>query len=294
MLALRASLCAAVLAASALIAAPAGAAGSVADREAARSLAGKAYQLYQERDYRRAIELFDQAEARFHAPPHLLYVARAQAKLGLLVEARATYLRVLDDRLALDAPAPFKEAQGSARSEITEVEALTPSLVVALQGSAPSGARVLIDGEPIAPGDLGRPLPRNPGAHTVTIEAPGMARVERTAVLESGHGDERVELPLPSAAVRTVVPAAIVLALGAVGLGVGTTGAILLRGASPASTTDLRIAEIAGFAAGGAAVATGIVLLALHARAAPAAVSGPALHLRVGVGPGSVSVAGAF
>jgi hypothetical protein len=294
MLALRLSVCAALLVTSAVLAAPAIAAGSVADREAARSLATKAYQLFEAREYRRAIDLFHQADARFHAPPHLLYVARAQVELGLLVEAKATYLRVLQDRLAADAPPPFKEAQVSARSELTEVEALTPTVVVTLPGPLPSGARVEIDGEALAAGDLGRPLPRNPGAHTVSLEAPGMASVERTVIMKSGGGDQHVDLPLDPPASRTVVPAAILLALGAAGVGVGTAGAILLHSASPARTSDLRVAEIAGFAAGGAAIVTGVVLLALRPRASSALVSGPAARLRIGVGPGSVSVGGAF
>ena len=294
MLALRLSLCAAILVASATIAGGALAAGSVADREAARSLASKAYQLFEAGEYRRAIDLFHQADARFHAPPHLLYVARAQAKLALLVEAKATYQRVLEDRLTAEAPPPFKEAQGSARSELAEVEALTPSLVVTIAGPTPAGARVLVDGEPLAAGDLGRPVPRNPGAHTVVFAAPGVAGVERAVVLASGGGDERVELPLTAPAARTVVAGGILLALGTIGVGVGTTAAILLPRASPARVNDLRVAEIAGFAGGGAALAAGVVFLTLHARAVPTSVSGPAPLLRIGVGPGSVSVGHAF
>jgi hypothetical protein len=124
---------------------------------------------------------------------------------------------------------------------------------------------------------------------SAVIAAPALA-----AGSASGGGDARVELTLAPPASRAVVPAAIALALGAVGVGVGTTGAILLRGASSAGTTRLRVAEIAGFAAGGAGIVTGVVLFALRARAAPSSVSGLPFRLRVGVGPGAVSVGGAF
>src|SRR5580692_3676583 len=112
-----ASLCAAVLAA-AVFSSPAEAGGSFADREAARTLSGKGYEQFEGKHYRRAIELFQQAEARFHAPPHLLYTARAQVKLGLFLEAKATFELVVAEKLAADAPPPFKEAQTSARAEL--------------------------------------------------------------------------------------------------------------------------------------------------------------------------------
>ena len=229
-----ACLCAALLAHAALaaLATPARAGGSFADREAARALSEKAYEQFEGKHYRRAIELFQQAEARFHAPPHLLYTARAQFKLGLFVEAKATFERAVAEKLPADAPAPFREAQTSARAELAEVEALTPRLFVTLPEPPPPGARVFLDGEPLAAADLGRPLPRNPGTHALVAEAPGTPKIERNVVLTAGGGDERVELsPAPPAVSPSVVPVAVAFSVGAAGLVAGTAGALLLLGA---------------------------------------------------------------
>lgn len=292
----RSWLCAAALALVSGLAAPALAAGSAADREAARSIAGKAYEAFEAADFPRAIELFRQADARFHAPTHLLYVARAQAKMGLLVQSRGTYERVLEEKLAADAPAPFREAQANARTELADLEARTPVLVVTLSSPSPAEASVAIDGEPLATGDLGRALPRNPGAHVVSAAARGMLRVERAVTLQPGGGEQRVALVLAPPASPSVVPAVIAFVAGAAALGAGTTGAILLHSASPTKTTGLRALEIAGFAGGGVGVGAGILLLALRARApssppSPAAVA-PSVEIRVGLG--ALRVGGAF
>ena len=80
-----------------------------------------------------------------------------------------------------------------------------------------------------------------------------------------GGRDERVALKLSPSAAPSVVPAVIAFAAGAAFVGAGTTGAILVRDASPSRTTALRAVEIAGFALGGAAiVVTGVVLLVVR------------------------------
>src|SRR5262249_18271474 len=119
MRAARACLRAAVMAAVIALAPSAIAGGvSAADREAARGLAGHGYELFEAGQYERALDLFRQAEARYHAPPHLVYIARAQVKLGKLIEAEATYQQIIDEKQAADAPTPFREALLNARSEI--------------------------------------------------------------------------------------------------------------------------------------------------------------------------------
>src|SRR4051812_10782251 len=90
---------------------PTGASASAADREAARGFAEKGYELFQHGDYRRALDFFTQAEKRFHAPPHYLYIARSDAKLGMLRDALVAYRRLAEETLGSDAPGPFKEAQ---------------------------------------------------------------------------------------------------------------------------------------------------------------------------------------
>ena len=297
MRAARALLCAAALAAVGALAPLARASGALADRDAARTLAGQGYELYEAGQLQRAIVVFRQAEARFHAPPHLLYVARAQVKLGRLLEAEGTYKLVADEKLASDAPGPFKEAQVSARAELAQLQALVPSLVITLAGVAPPGTRVLLDGELVDAEHLGLPTRLNPGSHTVRAEPPGLSATERAVVLEAGGREARVSLSLARPSSRSVVPAVIAFSVGVAGVGVGTTAAILSIHAAPASVSRLRAAEIAGFVAGGAGIVAGVVLLAVRARA-PGASAAPAAYaparVRIAVGLGALSVAGDF
>ena len=95
-----------------LVTSPALAAGlTPAEREVARTLATRGFELFQSKDYPHAIESFEQAESRIHAPPHLLYIARSQAKLGKLLAAKATYERILAEKLPDGSPLPFRDAQ---------------------------------------------------------------------------------------------------------------------------------------------------------------------------------------
>ena len=57
---------------------PAWAGGSAADREAARTLAGKGYEAFEAKEYRRAVDLFRQAEARFRRAAALSSIWRAR------------------------------------------------------------------------------------------------------------------------------------------------------------------------------------------------------------------------
>jgi hypothetical protein len=138
----------------------------------------------------------------------------------------------------------------------------------------------------------------SPGGHKVFAVAPGLMPMERVVALQRGAGELRVPLQLSPPAKPSVVPAVISLSLGALGIGAGTTAAVLLRGATGNKAFDLRVTEITGFAVGGAGVVAGVVLLALRARApaTPPASARRDLGPRVSVvlGPGSLSVTGAF
>jgi hypothetical protein len=270
------------------------AAGSAADRDAARTLAGQGYDAFEARDYQRTLDLFRQAEARYHAPPHLLYIARAQIKLGKLLDAEATYQRIVDEKLAPDAPAPFKEAQATARAEIAGAHAVVPVLIVTVAGVPPPGTRVLLDGQPLGPDEMGQPLRRDPGEHAIVLEVPGPTpglSMERRVTLKPG-AEAQVVLPLAAPPLPSVVPGAVLVGVGGAGLVLGTVAAVLLRSTASSRATPLRVTEITAFAVGGAAAATGAVLLVLRARAAPQAAALP--QVQVGVGAGSVSIAGQF
>ena len=68
-------------------------------RAGARSLATEGATAFSDGRFKDAVELFSKAESLVHAPPHLLFIARASTKLGQFVKAREAY----EKAIALDA-----------------------------------------------------------------------------------------------------------------------------------------------------------------------------------------------
>ncbi len=162
------------------------------ERSGARSAARAGVTAYQDGNYEEAIDLLNRAESLVHAPPHLLFLARAHHKLGKLVEARELYMKVVTENLQEGAPKAFHEAQEAAREELSQVEAKIPKLAVRV-GQAPDEYRVSIDGEEIPPALVGVPVPVNPGRHTVGAIADGKRAAPSEVEIAEGATEE-VEL----------------------------------------------------------------------------------------------------
>src|SRR6185436_8173197 len=97
-------------------------------------------------------------------------IARAQDKLGGLIEARTTYERILDEDLDSSAPAPFLEAQAKAKKELSAIIARIPTVQILVTGAPPDLVRLTVDR---VAAKVGRRLPQNPGEHTIIALAPG-------------------------------------------------------------------------------------------------------------------------
>jgi hypothetical protein len=279
-----------VLTSNALAAGP-----TPADREAARALATRGYELFESKDYAHAIESFEKAESRIHAPPHLLYIARSQAKLGKLLAAKVTYTQILAEKLPDGAPMPFRDAQMSAKSELGEVEVLIPSIELTLAGTGAAGATVRLDEKPFPASAMGQNYPADPGLHTFVVTVAGSAPIERTVAVKADGVTEHVSIDVDGAPPRGVAPIVVAFTLGGLALGAGGATLGLFFGKTPPSNA-LRIASIASFAAGGLGVGVGIVLVASRPSAAtsskPPAPAGP--QITATVGPGSIGLVGTF
>jgi hypothetical protein len=184
-------------------AAPALAQPSKSELEAAKkeavAIADKAVDAFRAEKYQAAIDGFRKADAKFHVPKFLLYVARAQVKLGKLLDARATYRSILDEKLPAYAPAEFFTAQADAKKEAAALEPKIPTVRVEVDGvPAGSKATVTIDGEALAPAEIGAPVQRDPGPHTVVVSAAGRQAVQRTVTLREG-GSESVIVEIGAA-----------------------------------------------------------------------------------------------
>lgn len=174
----------------------------------ARSAATQGAKAFQAGQWEQAIDMFERAESLVHAPPHLLYMARAHEKLGSLVTARELYNKIIREKLAPDAPEAFGEAQAAARAEIQAIEPRLASLTVSV--SAPQGVTPLVtmDGKQVPAALLGVPRPVDPGEHVIEASAQGYLPAQAKAVLAEGGADS-VTLTLtpdPQAAAAGAAP----------------------------------------------------------------------------------------
>src|SRR6476661_8447773 len=99
-------------------------------RAGARAAATEGAKAMEEGRYEQAIDLFTRAESLVHAPPHLVYMARSYVKLGKLVRASETYLKVTRETLASNAPKAFSEAQTIANEELAALKGRLPSVTI--------------------------------------------------------------------------------------------------------------------------------------------------------------------
>ncbi|MFT3771993.1 MAG: tetratricopeptide repeat protein [Minicystis sp.] len=314
-----------LLAASLLVTAPAlaGPGGDRSDpRVAARALAEHGHALYEAGKYAEAIDVFQQADKLFHAPTIVLALARAHAASGKLVQARALYQRVADEKLAVGSPAAFVEAQRVAREQIAALDGRIPALQILVRGGGGRGLRVTLDDAEVEGYRPDRSLPVDPGAHRITVIPSGGVGVSRTVDLREGaRAVVEIELPgagpivtrqplPPSPAPRPwLVPALMGFGVGAVGLGLGIGAGVVtlnraaaLRARCPghvcapsaqnrsdiSAANGMAAASTVGFVLSGVGVATGVVLLAVKPGAPAKA------RAAIDVGPGSIGVSGVF
>jgi hypothetical protein len=220
------------------------------DRAAARSAADAGADAFDQGEYQRALELFGRAEQLIHAPTHLLFMARALAKLGRLVESHETYLKIVHEQLPPSAPNAFKSAREEAQNEIGELEARIAYATVTVHGESASQVVLSIDHVDVPAAEQGIPIPMDPGIHVFSARSEKAGSDEKTVTLREG-GRESIELSLeaptpmtganaqpPSSAVATAAPepdraaarrgsgrrivAYTALGVGAVGAGIGT------------------------------------------------------------------------
>src|SRR6187549_840441 len=105
------------------------------ERATARDAANNGRAAFDAGKYEKAIDYLSRAEQLVHSPTHLLFMARAQAKLGRLVAAHETYLKITRENLAPNAPKAFVSAQAAAETEQDALDDRLPSVTVVLQGA---------------------------------------------------------------------------------------------------------------------------------------------------------------
>ncbi len=169
-----------------LLSAPPAAAQTKEQKAAARAAAEAGGDAFDAGKWADAADLFERAERLVHAPPHLLFAARAHAKLGNLVQARELYLALTREELGDSAPRAFKDAQQIGARELVDVEARLPHVSVVVQGAGKLPIRVTRNGDVLATELLGVPVPINPGDYSFQAFADGMESTVTTVKITDG------------------------------------------------------------------------------------------------------------
>ncbi|HET9955678.1 MAG TPA: PEGA domain-containing protein [Polyangiaceae bacterium] len=157
-------------------------------RAAARSLATDGAAAFNEGRYKESVDYFTRAESLVHAPPHLLFSARALEKLGLLVKAREHYLKVVKETLPPTAPQAFRDAQTAAAQELAKVEPRIGSLTLQITGAEQAkDLQVQVDGVALPAVLIGVARPTDPGEHIISLSAPGYKAYSETVKLSDGE-----------------------------------------------------------------------------------------------------------
>jgi hypothetical protein len=141
------------------------------DRAAARAAADAGADAFDQQRYGDAVELFNRAEKLVHATPHLLFIARSLVKLGRLVEAHETYLKIQREKLAPNAPGAFKRAQADAEKEIADVAPRLAYATVRVEGAPSDAVQVLMDDVELPAAVVGIAFPVDPGTHVFRVQA---------------------------------------------------------------------------------------------------------------------------
>jgi len=234
---------------------------SAAERETARSAMDEGDRLREGGDLTTALVRYKAAHEIMNVPTTGIEVARAQAELGQLVEARTTAIETANLPAGRKEPGVFREARQAAAQLAAALEPRVPSLTTVV---TPADVPYVleIDGVKLPDPARGVPFKTNPGEHVVMVSAPGYEPVREAVTLtESEARTLSVALVLrplaPTAAAvasaatvpddLTTDPASgprlrgfISLGIGGALLGVGTVTGILSLSATSDAKTECR------------------------------------------------------
>ena len=229
------------------------------ERAAARNAANAGRDAYENGRYEEAIESLTRAEKILHAPTHLLYMARSQAKLGKLVAARENYLKITHEVLPSNASKAFVEAQSAAQTERQALETRLPWVTITVQGPGASEATVKVDGEVLPASMIGVRLPIDPGEHQLQAVAASAQSAPTKLVLAEG-ANENVVLTAVASAGKPSAPGA---TPGPLGVSTsGTPGTPITHDTSNSRRSALPAMAYASFGLGAVGLGLGTFFLA--------------------------------
>jgi len=175
---------------------------TAADRETARTLLEQGRTLTEKGDLKEALKRYKAADDIMHVPSTGVRVAKAQAAVGLLVEARDSLASILRMPEKANDPKPFKDARIEAAQLDAALASRVPSLLITVTGMGEKDELSLnVDGVDVPGAVAGLPRVVNPGHHVVIAKTATATGTGEADVREAEQ--KRVEITL----VSTGVPA---------------------------------------------------------------------------------------
>ncbi|HRI71126.1 MAG TPA: hypothetical protein PK156_43135 [Polyangium sp.] len=208
--------------------------------EMARSLMDEGDAQLERGDAKGALRSYRAAHTIMNVPTTGIEVARMEAKLRHLVEARKVALEVARMPVKPREPKPFTEARSDAQLLADALETRIPRLTIEMKGALSAATVELkIDGRILPSEEIRDPIPVDPGKHEVVLVPSGGEPESRTVTVSEnekrtltfGDGSASSDTAKP---VRRTSPLVFVgFGLGGVGLIAGAiTGGLSLSGAS--------------------------------------------------------------
>jgi hypothetical protein len=176
---------------------PAAAQPSESEKETARNLMAEARDLRDRRDLRGALARFEAADTIMGVPTTGFEIARTQADLGLLIEARATLRRVLGIPQRPDDPEPFAVARDKAKQLDAELAHRIGAVRVLVHGVARRDVSITVDQDQLPATALEGPFRVNPGRHRVVARSGNRELVREVEVPERDTVTVELELGEP-------------------------------------------------------------------------------------------------
>ncbi len=87
---------------------------------------------------------------------------------------------------------PGSDHVAYAKERVAALEPRVPRLTIKLADGAPDGTKVTLDGQEVAAGDIGNPLPVDPGQHVIDVTAPGRETTVYKVRLVEGEKREAI------------------------------------------------------------------------------------------------------
>lgn len=178
---------------------------TAAELTAARDLFDRGLKLEEQNQWAQALEKFRKVAAVKTTPAVRFHVALCLENLGKLVDALNEFERAQSEAASESSNNATTVANNSAR-HVALLHERIPRVTIQLP-SGVSDATITIDGGTVSTGLAGTEIPLDPGAHAITVTAPGKLPFEKKIELVERQPPIVVEVTLHDEAVTSpVVP----------------------------------------------------------------------------------------